>query len=161
MEKSVTGFNFVAYLTFYMETFQFETSFGRALGMAHTAMFRHLGKLMKEKKLPITPEQFSVLTHLWKNDGLQQSELAVCTTRNRANVTRIIDILEREGIVIRKDDPNDRRVFKIYLTNLGKNLKKETAKCAHKSIEDSLKDVTEKERVIAMEVLKKIIRNVS
>lgn len=143
-----------------METFEFETSFGRALGMAHTAMLRYLGKLMKEKNLPITPEQFSVLTHLWRKDGLQQSELAIFTNRNRANVTRIIDILEREGIVVRKDDPNDRRVFKIYLTDLGQQLKKETAACAQKSIEDSLFGLTEAERTIAMGVFKKIVENV-
>jgi DNA-binding MarR family transcriptional regulator len=143
-----------------METFQFETSFGRSLGMAHTALFRHLAKLLKEKNLPITPEQFSVLTHLWKSDGLQQSELAVCTNRNRANVTRIIDILEREGIVIRQDDPNDRRVFKIFLTEFGKKLKVETAICAQKSIEDSLINVPEEDRTIAMKVFKKIINNV-
>ena len=143
-----------------MEGFQFETSFGRALGRAHTAMFRYLGKLMKERNLPITPEQFSVLTHLWKKDGMQQSELAVCTNRNRANVTRIIDILEREGIVERRDDPDDRRVFRIYLTDLGKQLRKETAKCAEKSIEDSLVGVSQKDRAIALSVLHKIMKNV-
>ncbi|TAE83705.1 MAG: MarR family transcriptional regulator [Bacteroidetes bacterium] len=143
-----------------MEAFQFETSFGRALGMAHTAMFRHLAKLMKSRNLPITPEQFGVLTHLWRKDGLQQSELAVCTNRNRANVTRIIDILEREGIVMRQDDPDDRRVFKIFLTDLGKQLKKETAKCAQQSIEDALADVSEKDRATAMGVFQKIIKNV-
>lgn len=143
-----------------METFKFETSFGRALGVAHTAMYRHLAKLMKDKNLPITPDQFRVLTHLWKTDGLQQSELAACTNRNRANVTRIIDILEREKVVIRQDDPNDRRVFRIYLTELGKQLEKETAECAEKSIEDSLKGVSEQDKAIAMSVLKKIITNV-
>ena len=143
-----------------MDTFQFETSFGRTLGMAYTAMFRHLAKLMKDKNLPVTPEQFGVLTHLWRKDGLPQSELAVCTNRNRANVTRIIDILEREGIVERQDDPSDRRVFRIHLTPLGKQLKKETAKCAQQSIEDSLANISEKDKAIAIEVLKKIIKNV-
>lgn len=128
--------------------------------MAHTAMFRRLAKLMKDKNLPVTPDQFRVLTHLWKTDGMQQSELALCTNRNRANVTRIIDILEREGIVVRQDDPNDRRVFRIYLTDLGKQLKKETANCAQQSIEDSLAGVPEEDRDVALNVLKKIISNV-
>ncbi|RIW13394.1 MarR family transcriptional regulator [Algoriphagus lacus] len=143
-----------------MTDFQFESSFGRRLGMAHTAMFRHLSKLMKEKNLPITPDQFRVLTHLWKQDGMQQSELAVCTARNRANVTRIIDILEREGIVIRKDDPSDRRVFRIYLTELGKSLKEATAECANQSIEDSLVGISGEERGIVMKVLNQIVKNV-
>ena len=140
--------------------FKFESSFGRILGVAHTAMFRHLSKLMNERNLPITPDQFRVLSHLWQKDGLQQSELAICTNRNRANVTRIIDILEREGIVERKSDPNDRRVFHIYLTELGKSLKKETAQCAAQSIDDSLAGLTSEEIETCIKVLSKIKENV-
>lgn len=140
--------------------FKFETSFGRILGVANTALFRHLSKLMKERNLPITPDQFRVLTHLWQKDGLYQSELALCTNRNRANVTRIIDILEREGIVERRDNPNDRRVFQIYLTELGKSLRKETAECAAQSIEDSLKGVSKQDIETCKKVLLKIKENV-
>ena len=142
------------------EEFKFENSFGRILGVAHTSMFRHLSKLMKEQNLPITPEQFSVLSHLWQKDGLQQSELALCTNRNRANVTRIIDILEREGIVERKDDANDRRIFRIYLTKLGKSIKENTAKCAAQSIKDSLKGLSKEEIETCKKVLLKITGNV-
>lgn len=142
------------------ETFKFEKSFGRILGTAHTAMFRHLSKLMKEQGLPITPEQFSVLSYLWQKDGMQQSELALCTNRNRANVTRIIDILEREGIVERRDDDNDRRIFRIYLTKKGKSLREETAKCAAQSIKDSLKGLTKSEIEVCTQVLLKIMDNV-
>ena len=143
------------------DTFRFEDSFGRILGVAHTSLVRHLSKLMKETGLPITPEQFSVLSHLWQKDGLQQSELALCTNRNRANVTRVIDILEREGIVERKDDQNDRRVFKIYLTSKGKSLRVATAKCAAQAIQDSLKGLTKSEIAIATKVLLKVRSNVA
>lgn len=142
------------------ETFRFEKSFGRMLGVAHTAMFRHLSKLMKQQKLPITPEQFSVLSYLWQKDGLQQSELALCTNRNRANITRIIDILEREGVVERRDDENDRRVFRIFLTRKGKTIREQTAKCAAQSIKDSLKGLSPAELETCKKVLLTITRNV-
>jgi DNA-binding MarR family transcriptional regulator len=142
-------------------TFKFEESFGRILGVAHTSMFRHLSKLMKEQNLPITPEQFSVLSHLWQKDGVQQSELALCTNRNRANVTRILDILERESIVERRDDANDRRVFRIYLTEKGKSLRDATAKCAEQTIIDSLKGLTKDEIDTCIKVLLKIKSNVA
>lgn len=142
-------------------TFKFEESFGRILGVAHTSMFRYLSKLMKEENLPITPEQFSVLSHLWQKDGLQQTELALCTNRNRANVTRILDILERESIIERRDDPNDRRVFRVYLTEKGKSLREATAKCAQQSIKDSLKGLTKDEIDICIKVLLKIKSNVA
>lgn len=143
------------------KTFKFEDSFGRILGVAHTSMFRHLSKLMKDQNLPITPEQFSVLSHLWQKDGLQQSELALCTNRNRANVTRILDILERENIVERRDDTIDRRVFRIYLTEKGKSLREATAKCAEQSIKDSLKGLSKDEIDTCTKVLLKIKSNVA
>lgn len=142
------------------KTFHFENSFGRILGVAHTAMFRHLSALMKQHNLPITPDQFRLLSHLWQKDGLQQNELALCTNRNRANVTRVIDILEREGIVERKDDSNDRRVFRIYLTEKGKSIKEQTAKCASQSIKDALKGITKNEIEICTNVLLKIKKNI-
>lgn len=152
-------FNFVAYLTIMAEVFQFEHSFGRILGMAYTAMFRYLSKLMKERNMPITPDQFRVLSHLWQKDGRPQNELAICTNRNRANITRIIDILEREGIVIRKDDPHDKRISRIHLTKMGQSLKSEMVICAEQSIKDSLRGLSKSDIEISLKVLHKIIEN--
>ena len=142
-----------------MSKFQFDQSYGRALGVAYTSLFRHLSKLMKEKNLPITPDQFRVLTHLWKQDGLSQQELAIGSNRDRANVTRLIDILEREGIVERKDDEHDRRVYKIYLTKLGKKLEDDAAQCAQQAISDALKGVSKEDIQTCMKVLRHTIMN--
>lgn len=142
-----------------MGTFQFDKSYGRVLGVAYTSVYRQLGKYLKEKNLPITPDQFRVLTHLWQNNGCSQQELALGSNRDRANVTRIIDILEREGIVERKDHENDRRIYRIHLTKKGKELEKEAALCAKQSIDDALKGITQKEIEICLNVLNKTIEN--
>jgi DNA-binding MarR family transcriptional regulator len=144
-----------------MSKFEFEKSFGRTLGTAHTNLFKHLSKLMKAAELPITPEQFGLMTHLWKQDGLTQQELAVLTCRDRANVTRIIDILEREEIVERRDDINDRRVFKIFLTKKGKSLEDGTADCAKQAIKEATQGSTKEEIEICMKVLRRTIENLS
>jgi DNA-binding MarR family transcriptional regulator len=81
-----------------MPKFQFDQSYGRALGVAYTALYRRLAKYMREKNLPITPDQFRVLTNLWQQDGKSQQALATSSNRDRANVTRLLDILEREGL---------------------------------------------------------------
>lgn len=142
-----------------MSKFEFEKSFGRALGVAHTNLFKHLSKLMKAVQLPITPEQFGLMTHLWKQDGLSQQELAVLTCRDRANVTRLIDILEREGIVERRDDSTDRRVFKIFLTKKGKDIEDKMADVAKQAIKDATQGVTKEELEICMKVLRKTKEN--
>jgi DNA-binding MarR family transcriptional regulator len=142
-----------------MMKFSFEQSYGRILGMTSTNLFRHLGKLMAQNELPITPEQFSLLSHLWAQDGRSQQELACLTARDRANVTRLIDILEREDIVKRCDDPNDRRVFKIFLTEKGKNIEQKMAAVAQQTIKEATEGITEEEMAICMKVLKQTIEN--
>jgi DNA-binding MarR family transcriptional regulator len=142
-----------------MYRFEFEKSFGRALGTAHNTLFKHLSKLMKAAELPITPEQFGLMTHLWKEDGLSQQELAILTNRDRANVTRIIDILEREEMVERRDDVNDRRVFKIYLTKKGKSLEEGTATIAKQAIKDATQGISKEEIEICMKVLRQTLEN--
>lgn len=142
-----------------MPDFRFDQSYGRVLGVAYTYVFRQLGKYLKEKNLPITPDQFRVLTHLWQNDGCSQQELALGSNRDRANVTRIIDILEREGIVERKDHEQDRRVFRICLTEKGKELEVQAALCGKLAIDDALKNIDKKDIEVCMKVLKQTIAN--
>jgi DNA-binding MarR family transcriptional regulator len=142
-----------------MLKFQFDQSYGRLLGMSHTHLFRRLSKLMKEKNLPVTPEQFGLLSHLWVEDGKSQQELANLTFRDRANVTRILDILERESIVERKDDENDRRIFKIFLTKKGKALETDTANIAKQAIKEATKDISKEDMDICMKVLKQTLEN--
>lgn len=138
---------------------QVDKSYGRILGVAYTYVFRQLGKHMKEKNLPITPDQFRVLTHLWQHDGCSQQDLATGTLRDRANVTRIIDILEREGIVERTDHENDRRIFKIQLTKKGKAIEGDAMACGKAAIDDALRGVTKSDLEICMKVLNRTIEN--
>ena len=144
-----------------MGKIQFDKSYGRILGVAYTYVFRRLAKHMKEKNLPITPDQFRVLTHLWQNDGCSQQELAVCSLRDRANVTRIIDILEREGLVKRMIHETDRRIYKILLTEKGKALENDALACGQSAIDDALKGVSKSDLEVCMKVLNKTIANLS
>lgn len=142
-----------------MSKLQFDKSYGRVLGVAYTYVFRQLAMHMKEKNLPITPDQFRVLTHLWQNDGCSQQELAAGSLRDRANVTRIIDILEREGIVERTDHETDRRIFKIQLTKKGKALETDAMACGRAAIDDALHGVSKSDLEVCMKVLNKTIEN--
>jgi MarR family 2-MHQ and catechol resistance regulon transcriptional repressor len=38
---------------------------------------------------------------------------------SRANITGLVERLEKEGLVVRRDDPSDKRVFRVCLTNRG------------------------------------------
>ena len=64
-------------------------------GMATTAVARRLQKNFRQAGLEITIEQWSVLYHLWKEDGLSQQELGNRTFRDKASITRLIDNIEK------------------------------------------------------------------
>jgi len=75
----------------------------------------------KAKNFNITPEQWAVMSYLHKEDGLYQKQIADFLYKDKPTVTRILDILEKRNLIIRISDEKDRRKFKIYLTQDGKD----------------------------------------
>ncbi len=74
----------------------------------------------------ITQEQFHLLKVLSKaHKELTQREICQKTLKTPANISRIIDRLERSSLVIRKSSHNDRRVFMVMLTEQGQSLLQE------------------------------------
>ncbi len=70
---------------------------------------------------PITPEQFTVLTAILDHDGLYQRQIGALTLKDRPNITRIIKILEEKELITKTPDSNKRKIFKINITEKGKN----------------------------------------
>jgi MarR family transcriptional regulator for hemolysin len=69
------------------------------------------------KALGLTRSQWWVLTHLYRNDGVTQAELADLLEIDRPALGRLLDRLEVSGWVTRKDDTKDRRAKRVFLTD--------------------------------------------
>ncbi|GBF32941.1 transcriptional regulator [Desulfocucumis palustris] len=63
--------------------------------------------------------KFNALIHLYMagDRGLTQSELGKKMLVSRANITGLIERLEKDSLVIRNADPSDKRVFRVCLTD--------------------------------------------
>ena len=71
----------------------------------------------------ISPSQFNVLNLLHgKPIGSSQIDLSRDLIMHRSNVTGLIDRLQARGLVERRDDPGDRRVYRVMLTAEGAKL---------------------------------------
>ncbi len=68
------------------------------------------------KSLGLTRSQWWVLNHLFRNDGVTQSELAVLLEVEKPSLGRLLDRLESKGWIRREADAGDRRVRRVYLT---------------------------------------------
>ena len=59
------------------------------------------------------------LMELYARDGLTQTELQNAIGIEQPTVVRTLDRMERDGLIVRKQSPTDRRVFNIFLTDKG------------------------------------------
>ena len=73
-----------------------------------------------QAEVDLTPEQWVLLDHLLVQNGLSQTELAEKSYKNAPTVSRILDVLERKAYIERQRFKNDRRRYKIFLTDSGR-----------------------------------------
>ena len=68
------------------------------------------------RELGLTRAQWWVLTHLFRADGVTQTELAVVLEVEKPTLGRLLDRLEAKGWVRRTHDARDRRIWRVRLT---------------------------------------------
>ncbi len=128
-------------------------------GKASTAIARRLQKNFKQSGIDITVEQWSVLYHLWKNDGMNQQDLCNATFRDKPSITRLVDNLEKLGLVQRNASKQDRRMNLVVLTEEGKDLEEKCMSLANTTLNEALEGVTNGQIEIAKEVLQTVYDN--
>ncbi len=128
-------------------------------GKASIAIARRLQKKFNSAGLNLTIEQWSVLYHLWKQDGISQQELCKATFRDKPSITRLVDNLEKAGLVKRVASEHDRRINCIYLTRQAQRLQEESMELAEETLNEALKTVAPEKIEICKEVLQIVYDN--
>lgn len=148
-------------LTNYMPNNQFKRGelYSFITGMASTAVARRLQKNFKQANIDITIEQWSVLYHLWKENGLSQQELCLRTFRDKPSITRLVDNLEKLKMVKRVASKQDRRINLIYLTEAASALQVTTMDMANQTLNEALAGVEEADIELCKSVLVKVYEN--
>lgn len=72
--------------------------------------------------LEIRPNQYSVLALISANPGLSQTDISNVLDVERSRLVRLLDGLEKRGLVLRLQAPNDRRSHALRLTAEGQAL---------------------------------------
>ena len=128
-------------------------------GKASTAIARRLQKNFKQAGLDITIEQWSVLYHLWKQEGISQQELCNATFRDKPSITRLVDNLEKANLVKRVASENDRRINLIFLTKHALKLQEEAMTIADETLNEALITVPADKVDVCKEVLQIVYDN--
>jgi DNA-binding MarR family transcriptional regulator len=102
----------------------------------------------------ITLPRFDLMAQLERHpDGLRMGELSRRMMVTGGNVTGITDQLEKEGLVQRVPDPQDRRAFAVKLTEAGRRAFADMAAVHEAWIEELLKDIPGEDKAAMIELL--------
>jgi DNA-binding MarR family transcriptional regulator len=107
----------------------------------------------------VRPSFGSVLVPLFEEDGLRMGELARRARLAKQTMTTMVRLVEREGLVVRRPDPDDARSMRVHLTNRGRRVEP-IAAGAVTEIEGSIVDQLGARRTAALRAsLAQLVRN--
>ena len=126
---------------------------------SHEAMSAAVAQFFSERG--ITPQQFNVLRILAddsETDGLRCSSISERLVNRVPDITRLLDRLERAGLVARHRDAQDRRVVRAALTTEGRALVERTQPPLDLAFEELFEHLDEDELEQLTSLLKKARR---
>ena len=111
------------------------------------------------KRIGVTFSQWKILVMLAMKDGTTQKEIANGLGLEGATLIPILDKMEKDGLVIRKVDPADRRNNRVYRTEKAESIWPSMVECALKIREISVRNIPLNHVAIMLDSLQKIYTN--
>ena len=133
---------------------------GYAIARTNWHMKNLLSKLMQEEETGITYEQWIVLKVIHENPAMSQTEVAVMSQKDKANITRMIDVLETNGFIERRKDAQDRRMYRMHSTQEGRKALEKIGPITQKTDEICTRNLGDAQVAQMIELLDKVCDNV-
>lgn len=109
----------------------------------------------------ITINQIILLIEIDRNPEISQVDLAELLFKDVASITRMIELLVREGFIKREEHKEDRRKKNLNITKKGKKLLDKAIPIIATNRELAQKNISEKDIDTLIDVLNEIIQNTS
>lgn len=121
-----------------------DRSLGFLLGDSSRLLRKRFDRLARS--FGMTRAQWRVIAVLRRDEGINQTAMADIMDIEPITLGRHIDRLEEAGWVERRPDPDDRRVWRIFLTDKVQPVLKEMENIAIEVRNDAMVDFSSKER---------------
>lgn len=138
-----------------------DKSIGAQMAIALQLIKRKNHQAIAKSGHKITMEQLAVLETLKNYGDLNMTELSKTVWKQNANITRIVDKLEKQKLLERKPVVGDRRANLISLTSIGEKLFDDVIPVVLKEYKETVSVITKEEEEITLKVLQKIILHLS
>ncbi|MEA1959797.1 MAG: MarR family transcriptional regulator [Bacillota bacterium] len=128
------------------------------LGSLSRKIYRYYNTHFSEYNITL-PQSF-VLFDLLKHDGSSIKDIAARVQLDPPAVTNFVDRLVNEDLMLRKEDPSDRRSVKVFLTQNGKDKAKQLLPIAvefNKQMRNAMKNTDADAFEHALSILEKTL----
>jgi MarR family 2-MHQ and catechol resistance regulon transcriptional repressor len=125
-----------------------------AISRSYQTILKRLSKVFKEGGL--TQSQFAVLEALYHKGDLRIGEIIEKILSTGGNMTVVIDNLEKNGMVKRYQDPNDRRSSLISITEKGRSKIEEIFPIHLEELNNALSNLSLEDKKDLIYLLKKL-----
>ena len=120
----------------------------------------YIADYMRERGIDLSKEQFIVMKYLSNENGLIQNDLAFITNRSKTALTRLIQTMEKKGLVFRKTSTKDLRINHVYLTDFGRETWERSQPHFQEVIDELQQGISEKDIRKVRDIMIKIQENI-
>lgn len=122
-----------------------------------------MARKLQERLEPfgLTPFHWVVLCCLWDEDGLPTSSIGEKLQQVGGTLTGVLDRMEERSLVRRERDIDDRRIWRIWLTEEGKQLETVLPPIVAEVPEQAMKGIPPAQRELFSQLVDQAIANVS
>lgn len=138
-----------------------ENAIGFWIHRVYQASRNELYRVFREHGEDVTPEQWAVLIRLFERDAQTQSELSDGTFRDAPTMSRIVDSMEKRGLIERREAPTDRRARIIRLTRQGRALEKKLVPLVEGVVAGMVEGIDERALATTRATLRTMFANLS
>jgi DNA-binding MarR family transcriptional regulator len=105
--------------------------------------------------------QAFLLCRLYDQDGMTQSEIGEQLSVQGATVTNMLQRMEETGLIVRRRDPQDNRLVRVYLTGAGRE-KERSINSQFEELEAMIfEGISPEERATLRQILRRLSQNMS
>jgi MarR family transcriptional regulator, organic hydroperoxide resistance regulator len=130
---------------------------GKLLRQAHRSYSRKLQERLADHGISLA--QYLHLRELWELNGITQVELSHKVGIEKASSTAVLDALEKQKLILRVRNAQDRRKVNVYLTAAGQKIRDVLSPAAKGIAVQAVSDLSEAELDILVSVLNRMIAN--
>ncbi|RKD20876.1 transcriptional regulator, MarR family [Caminicella sporogenes DSM 14501] len=136
-----------------------DNSIGKWISILHRYAKCYIDRELKTYN--IGSGQFIFLVLLFKKDGINQEDISKIINIDKGTTARALKKLEKEGYIKRQIDPDDKRAYKVYITEKALSIKSKIFNVLKKWTDILSSDFTEEEKELALKLLQKMSQNAS